>query len=227
MLTKRQRQLLIFIHGQLKEKGYSPSYQEMQEHLNLSSKSGIYRHILCLVERGFIRRIPNKARALEVIKLPDSVTLSAPPKGRQEFRPTIVGSNKPDVVTPDHTIPFLGYIAFDSPLSAMAKERYRMKLPDRLDSEIDYFALEINGLWMTEAGIMDDDVLIFRKTESALNGDIVCAYLDNETVAIRRFRQSGRSIALETAEKDKETQIFKNRQIDIQGKLVFLQRTLE
>lgn len=227
MLTKRQRELLIFIHGELKEKGYSPSYQEMQEHLDLSSKSGIYRHILCLVERGFIRRIPNKARALEVIKLPESVTLSAPPKGRQEFRPTIVGSTKNHVVTEDNTIPFLGYITFDSPLSVIAKEKFRIKLPDRLNSELDYFALEMNGQWMTDAGIMDDDILIFKKTDFALNGDIVCAYLDNETVAIRRYRQSGKSIALETAEKDKETQIFKSRQVDIQGKLVFLQRRFE
>ena len=223
MLTPRQQELLIFIHGQIKEIGYSPSYQEMQNHLGLSSKSGIYRYILSLVERGFIRRIPNKARALEVIKLPSAATISAPPRGRQEFKPSIVGSTKHESVL-DRTIPVYGSIDYDSPSSLIEKETYQIKLPDGIDTNEEYFALEMNGLWMNKAGILKEDLLIFVRTSSATNGDIVCALLDNEVATIRRYRQTGKSIALETAEEDKETQIFKRKQVEILGTLMLLQR---
>lgn len=223
MLTKRQKELLIFIHGYLKENGYSPSYQEMQESLDLSSKSGIARHVQCLVERGFVRRIPNKARALEVIKLPSAATISAPPKGRQEFRPTIVGVPRYEPVV-ETTIPVVGSVGINSPKSIMNREMYRIRLPHGLDEDEDYFVLEMNGDWMHKAGILDEDILIFKRTDIVSNGNIVCATVDNEAVSVRRYRQSGKSIALETVEDVPETQIFKRKQVELQGKMVLLQR---
>lgn len=223
MLTKKQSQLLVFIHGHIKENGYSPSYKDMQVALKLASRSGIHRHLIALVERGFIRKIPNRARALEVVKLPISATISAPPKGRQEFRPSIVGSNKNEV-SQEITLPVFGRIGENSSISVIERSIYKLKLPDGLNEAEEYFGSEIAGQWMSGIGIYDGDMVIFMRTDTYRNGDLVCAIVDNKFVSIKRYRRFGHSIALEGTSENQATQIYKKTRIELQGKVVLLQR---
>ncbi len=222
MLTSKQRELLLFIHQRIKEGGVSPSFDEMKEALDLASKSGIHRLITALEERGFIRRLPHRARALEVLKLPDSVTPSAPPRGRGQFRPSVVGPAGRAANAAD--VPVIGKIAAGVPIEALENEIGRVSLPPELGEASDHFALEVQGDSMIQAGILDGDVVILKKCDTASTGDIVCALVDEEEATLKRLRRRGNSIALEAANPAYETRIFGPDRVRIQGKLVALSR---
>ncbi|MBY0564820.1 MAG: transcriptional repressor LexA [Hyphomonadaceae bacterium] len=218
MLTAKQKELLLYIHERIKESGVSPSFDEMKEALDLASKSGIHRLITALEERGFLRRLPHRARALEVLKLPDSAAPSAPPKGRNAFRPSIVTEGR------SSGVPILGQIAAGVPIEALQHEVGRVSAPEDLLSNGDHFALEVKGDSMIQAGILDGDVVIIRRTETAESGDIVVALIDGEEATLKRLRKRGNSIALEAANPAYETRIFGPDRVRIQGKLVAMIR---
>ncbi len=224
MLTTKQRELLLFIHERIKKDGVSPSFDEMKEALNLASKSGIHRLITALEERGFLKRLANRARALEVLKLPDSVTPSAPPRGRQVFRPSLVGSEATPPPMAGHTIPVLGRIAAGVPIEAIQNEVDRIHPPGHLPEDEDHFALEVKGDSMIDAGILDGDLVILKRTDDANTGDIVVALIDEEEATLKRLRKKGASIALEAANPAFETRIFGPDRVHVQGRLVALVR---
>ena len=219
MLTAKQKELLLYIHERIKETGVSPSFDEMKEALDLASKSGIHRLITALEERGFLRRLPHRARALEVLKLPDSAAPAAPPKGRTTFRPSVVGETRGGV-----GIPILGQIAAGVPIEALQQEVGRVSAPEDLLGSGDHFALEVKGDSMIQAGILDGDVVIIKRTETAESGDIVVALIDSEEATLKRLRKRGNSIALEAANPAYETRIFGPDRVRIQGKLVAMIR---
>lgn len=222
MLTAKQKELLLYIHERIKETGVSPSFDEMKEALDLASKSGIHRLITALEERGFLRRLPHRARALEVLKMPDSAAPAAPPKGRQSFRPSVVGESRS---TGGSTgIPILGQIAAGVPIEAIQQEVGRVQAPDELLGSGDHFALEVKGDSMIQAGILDGDVVIIKRSEAADSGDIVVALVDNEEATLKRLRKRGNSIALEAANPAYETRIFGPDRVRVQGKLVAMIR---
>lgn len=218
MLTAKQKELLLYIHERIKESGVSPSFDEMKEALDLASKSGIHRLITALEERGFLRRLPHRARALEVLKLPDSAAPAAPPKGRGAFRPSVVSEGR------NGGIPILGQIAAGVPIEALQHEVGRVSAPDDLLGSGDHFALEVKGDSMIQAGILDGDVVIIRRSETADSGDIVVALIDGEEATLKRLRKRGNSIALEAANPAYETRIFGPDRVRIQGKLVAMIR---
>lgn len=222
MLTTKQKELLLFIHERIKAEGVSPSFDEMKEALNLASKSGIHRLIVALEERGFIRRLPNRARALEVLKMPDSATPTAPPRGRQTFRPSVVGSATPRMG--DTSIPILGRIAAGVPISAIQHEVDRVTPPAEFADSDTHYALEVKGDSMIEAGILDGDIVILQRTDNANSGDIVVALIDDEEATLKRLRRKGASVALEAANPAYETRIFGPDRVQVQGRLVALVR---
>ncbi len=233
MLTKKQSELLRFIHERLKETGVPPSFDEMKDALDLRSKSGIHRLIMALEERGFIRRLPNRARALEVVKLPEaSVPASAPRVGRfapsvieghlGKIRPTPSGGEASD--NDNVAIPVMGRIAAGTPISAIQNRAATISLPPDLLSTGEHYALEVRGDSMIEAGILDQDTVIIRKQDTAETGDIVVALIDDEEATLKRLRKRGASIALEAANPAYETRIFGPDRVRIQGKLVSLIR---
>jgi repressor LexA len=220
MLTAKQKELLLYIHERIKETGVSPSFDEMKEALDLASKSGIHRLITALEERGFLRRLPHRARALEVLKMPDSAAPAAPPKGRASFRPSVVGEGRSN----SGGIPILGQIAAGVPIEALQNEIGRITPPEDLLGSGDHFALEVKGDSMIQAGILDGDVVLIKKTDVADSGDIVVALIDNEEATLKRLRKRGNSIALEAANPNYETRIFGPDRVQIQGKLVAMIR---
>ncbi len=226
MLTRKQHELLMFIHERIKESGVSPSFDEMKEALDLASKSGIHRLITALEERGFLRRLPHRARALEVIKLPQQATAAAPPKGRAPFKPQLVdGANLvPAAANDSRELPILGKIAAGTPIAAIQQERDRMPVPESILGAGEHFVLEIAGDSMINAGILDGDFVVIKKTDSAVSGDIVVALIDGEEATLKRLRKKGASIALEAANPAYETRIFGPDQVAVQGKLVGLIR---
>jgi repressor LexA len=235
MLTKKQSELLRFIHERLKETGVSPSFDEMKEALFLRSKSGIHRLIIALEERGFIRRLPNRARALEVLRLPDS---SSPPEpGRSKrFAPSVIegnlgrvrawaqGGEEDDAERTTISIPVMGRIAAGTPITALQNRSHTINLPPDMLPPGEYYALEVRGDSMIEAGIFDSDTVVIRKQETAETGDIVVALIDEEEATLKRLRKRGASIALEAANPAYETRIFGPDRVRIQGKLVNLVR---
>lgn len=221
MLTAKQKELLLYIHERIKETGVSPSFDEMKEALDLASKSGIHRLITALEERGFLRRLPHRARALEVLKLPDSAAPAAPPKGRTTFRPSVVSGEGRES---GGGIPILGQIAAGVPIEALQTEIGRVAAPAELLGSGEHFALEVKGDSMIQAGILDGDVVILKRSESADSGDIVVALIDSEEATLKRLRKRGNSIALEAANPAYETRIFGPDRVRIQGKLVALIR---
>ena len=226
MLTKKQRELLLFINDRIKETGVSPSFDEMKEALDLASKSGIHRLITALEERGFLRRLAHRARALEVLKLPESAVPQ--PMGRTPFRPSVVegnGGRKAAMTAPRGVmIPVMGRIAAGTAIDAIEHETHRVAAPDEgLDPDTHY-ALEVQGESMINAGILDGDIVIVKKTDTAVSGDIVVALINDETATLKRFRKKGGSIALEAANPAFGTQIFGPDHVKIQGKLVALVR---
>jgi repressor LexA len=219
MLTAKQKELLLYIHERIKETGVSPSFDEMKEALDLASKSGIHRLITALEERGFLRRLPHRARALEVLKLPDSAAPSAPPKGRGSFRPSVVSEARSN-----GGVPILGQIAAGVPIEALQNEVGRVAAPPEMLGAGEHFALEVKGDSMIQAGILDGDVVILKRTETADSGDIVVALIDAEEATLKRLRKRGNSIALEAANPAYETRIFGPDRVRIQGKLVAMLR---
>ncbi|MFS8038281.1 transcriptional repressor LexA [Xanthobacter sp. AM11] len=234
MLTRKQYDLLRFIHERLKETGVPPSFDEMKEALDLRSKSGIHRLITALEERGFIRRLPNRARALEVVRLPDSVApglASARAAGRG-FSPSVIEGSLGRVrpATEDEegsqtvTVPVMGRIAAGTPISAIQSRSHNLNIPPEMLGSGEHFALEVRGDSMIEAGILDGDTVLIRKCDSADTGDIVVALVDDEEATLKRLRKKGASIALEAANPSYETRIFGPDRVRIQGRLVGLMR---
>jgi repressor LexA len=228
MLTSKQKELLLFIHQRIRENGVSPSFDEMKEALDLASKSGIHRLITALEERGFIRRLAHRARALEVLKLPDSATPAAPAKGRSTFKPAVVSAQPARAVEasfaagPD--IPILGKIAAGVPRQAIETEIGRIGAPSDLLNSGDHFALEVKGDSMINAGILEGDVVILKRTDTAENGAIVVALVDGEEATLKRIRRRGQAVALEAANPAYETRIFGPDRVEVQGRLVALIR---
>ncbi len=234
MLTKKQSELLRFINERLKEDGVPPSFDEMKEALDLRSKSGIHRLIMALEERGFIRRLPNRARALEVLRLPESATPSQGARGGR-FSPSVIegdlGRVRQTQTVPlpgddsgSVSIPVMGRIAAGTPISAIQSRSHTIGMPADMLGQGDHFALEVRGDSMIEAGILDQDVVIIRKQDTAETGDIVVALIDDEEATLKRLRKRGASLALEAANPAYETRIFGPDRIRIQGRLVTLIR---
>ena len=230
MLTKKQHELLMFIHERIKETGVSPSFDEMKEALDLASKSGIHRLITALEERGFIRRLAHRARALEVVKMPEQATAAAPAKGRAPFQPAVIeggGQNRaplPEIANDVRELPLLGKIAAGTPISAIQHERDRLPVPEAILGAGEHYLLEIEGDSMIEAGILDGDTVVIKRTTNANNGEIVVALIEGEEATLKRLRRKGQSIALEPANRAYETRIFGPDQVEVQGKLVGLIR---
>ena len=231
MLTTKQRELLMFIHERIKETGVSPSFDEMKEALDLASKSGIHRLITALEERGFLRRLAHRARALEVIKLPDQATTSAPPRGRQAFVPQVVEGTRPSPETSrpavnDDTreLPLLGKIAAGVPIEAMGQERDRVRVPEAMLGAGEHYLLEIEGDSMINAGILNGDFVVIKKTDTAQSGEIVVALVEGDTATLKRLRKKGASIALEAANPAYKTRIYNADEVQVQGRLVGLMR---
>ena len=226
MLTKKQKNLLIFINKKIRSSGVSPSYEEMKNSLNLKSKSGIHRLISALEERGFIRRLPHKARALEVLKLPETASAN---DIYNSFSPSVIkgGLDENNSTTEDNEIPILGKIAAGSPVEAIQNEISRIPLPVSLNKNDNFFGLKIQGDSMIEAGINDGDTVIIKKADKADNGQIVVALIDDYEAMLKRIRVKGKTVALESANKNYETKIFGPDRVKVQGVLVSLYRNFQ
>ena len=232
MLTRKQHELLMFIHERIKESGVSPSFEEMKEALDLRSKSGIHRLITALEERGFLRRLAHRARALEIVKLPQSTGPGSAGSGRG-FSPSVIEGSlgkvrKLEPVAPANdqvvSIPVMGRIAAGTPISAIQDHTNTVSLPPDMIGAGEHYALEVKGDSMIEAGIFDGDTVILQKCTTANSGEIVVALIDDEEATLKRLRRKGDSIALEAANPAYETRIFGPDRIDIQGRLVSLLR---
>jgi repressor LexA len=231
MLTRKQHELLMFIHERLKEAGVPPSFDEMKEALDLRSKSGIHRLITALEERGFIRRLPHRARALEILKLPESMSpsLSSATRG---FSPSVIegslGRARPPAAGNDDSraavIPVMGRIAAGVPIEAIQDHTHNIAVPPEMLGKGDHYALEVKGDSMIEAGILDGDTVVLQRCDTAGNGEIVVALVDDEEATLKRLRRKGQSVALEAANSAYETRIFGPDRVRIQGKLVGLIR---
>lgn len=236
MLTRKQHELLLFIHERLKETGIPPSFDEMKDALDLASKSGIHRLITALEERGFIRRLANRARALEVLRLPDSIApgLNAQRKfspsviegslGRNVAPPRPQASNADIVAASMISIPVMGRIAAGVPIAAIQNQTHMLNLPPDMIGSGEHYALEVKGDSMIEAGIFDGDTVVIKRGDTANPGEIVVALVDDEEATLKRFRRKGASIALEAANPAYETRIFGPDRVQVQGKLVGLIR---
>ncbi|WGM38789.1 transcriptional repressor LexA [Caulobacter sp. NIBR1757] len=229
MLTRKQHELLMFIHERIKESGVSPSFDEMKDALDLASKSGIHRLITALEERGFLRRLAHRARALEVVKLPQQATTSAPAGGRQTFKPQVVEGSRAAMSAPEpandvRELSVLGRIAAGVPIDAIQHERSTLQVPEAMLGAGEHYVLEVDGDSMIEAGILDGDYVVIRRTDQATSGEIVVALVEGETATLKRLRRKGASIALEAANPKYQTQIYGPDQVAVQGKLVGLIR---
>ncbi|WP_319531711.1 transcriptional repressor LexA [uncultured Cohaesibacter sp.] len=234
MLTRKQHELLMFINERIKESGVPPSFDEMKMALDLRSKSGIHRLITALEERGFIRRLPNRARALEILKLPEAnlPTMSVAGRG---FSPSVVEGGlgkkpsrptEPDVQDDSSSVsvPVMGRIAAGVPISAIQHQSHTISVPMEMLRGGEHFALEVRGDSMIEAGILDGDTVVIKKSDDAVSGDIVVALVDDEEATLKRLRKKGASVALEAANPAYETRIFGPDRVRVQGKLVGLLR---
>ncbi|MEM9013525.1 MAG: transcriptional repressor LexA [Pseudomonadota bacterium] len=231
MLTKKQHDLLIFINDRISETGVSPSFDEMKQALELRSKSGIHRLITALEERGFIRRLPHRARALEVLRLPDDSSANARPSERN-FDPKVVEghftrASRRETSAAEHNLidlPVLGRIAAGTPIEAIQHEVDRFAAPSAFLGNGDHYILEVQGESMIEAGIHDGDYAIIQRGDDATSGDIVVALVDDEEATLKRLRKKGASVALEAANPAFETRIYGPDRVAVQGKLVGLMR---
>ena len=224
MLTKKQKNLLLFINKKLRSSGVSPSYEEMKISLNLKSKSGIHRLISALEERGFIRRLAHKARALEVLKLPETASAN---DIYNSFSPSVIKGgldNNEDTKENNDDIPVLGKIAAGTPVEAIQNEVSRIPLPANIEKNGEFFGLKVQGDSMIEAGINEGDTVIVKKTDTADNGKIVVALIDNHEAMLKRIRRKGKTVALESANRNYETKIFGPDRVKVQGVLVSLYR---
>ena len=231
MLTRKQHELLLFIHDHLNSHGVSPSFDEMKEALGLKSKSGIHRLITGLEERQFIRRLPHRARAIEVIRLPDNlnqpqasnVTAFAPNVIRGHFSSGLTG-HAPSNDSEALQLPIYGRIAAGTPIEALRDHSTYVDVPSAMLGSGEHYALEVEGDSMVDAGILEGDTVVIERTESADNGAIVVALIDEEEATLKRLRRKGSAIALEPANKNYETRIFPPERVRIQGRLVGLIR---
>ena len=231
MLTLKQKELLMFIHERLKETGVPPSFDEMKVALDLKSKSGIHRLITALEERGFVRRLPHRARAMEIIKLPESMPQGVAARSRG-FSPSVIeGSlgrlpqmHEGEVAPQSVAVPVMGRIAAGVPIEAIQTRLSTIEVSPKILSKGEHYALEVNGDSMIDAGILDGDTIIVRKCEEASNGEIVVALVDEEEATLKRLRRRGDSIALEAANPAYETKIFGPDRVRVQGRLVGLMR---
>ena len=224
MLTKKQKNLLLFLNKKLRNSGVSPSYEEMKQSLNLKSKSGIHRLISALEERGFIKRLAHKARALEVIKLPETASAN---DIYNSFSPSVIkgGLDEENLNNSnDKEIPVLGKIAAGTPVEAIQNEVARIPLPANIEKNGEFFGLKVQGDSMIEAGINDGDTVIVKKADTADNGKIVVALIDDHEAMLKRIRRKGKTIALESANRNYETKIFGPDRVKVQGVLVSLYR---
>ncbi|MBI5119966.1 MAG: transcriptional repressor LexA [Rhodospirillales bacterium] len=243
MLTKKQYELLMFIEKRLKDSGVSPSFDEMKEALGLKSKSGIHRLITGLEERGFLNRLPHRARALEVTRLPENIQDSRSPDPRSaqpRFTPQLVRSQAQaqppapsraplpgrvvQIESPSAQIPLWGKIAAGTPIEAMRDHSTTVDVPMSMLGSGEHYALTIDGDSMVDAGIMDGDTVLIRRCDTAENGTIVVALVDENEVTLKRLRRKGASIALEPANVKYETRIFGPDRVKVQGRLVGLMR---
>ncbi len=227
MLTKKQKNLLLFINKKLRSTGVSPSYEEMKESLNLKSKSGIHRLISALEERGFIKRLAHKARALEVIKLPETASAN---DIYNSFSPSVIkgGLDEENFNNSNDTeIPVLGKIAAGTPVEAIQNEVSRIPLPANIEKDGEFFGLKVQGDSMIEAGINDGDTVIVKKADTADNGKIVVALIDDHEAMLKRIRRKGKTVALESANRNYETKIFGPDRVKVQGILVSLYRNFQ
>ena len=231
MLTRKQYELLRFISERLKESGVPPSFDEMKDALDLRSKSGIHRLITALEERGFIRRLPNRARAIEVIKLPE-LSGGGAGNGRRGFTPSVIegtlgnvrsASSENDGERPV-SVPVMGRIAAGTPIEALQTRSHTISVPPDMLGSGEHYALEVRGDSMVDAGILDGDMALIQRNESAETGDIVVALIDEEEATLKRFRRRGASIALEPANTSYEVRILPPNRVRIQGKLIGLYR---
>lgn len=232
MLTKKQLDLLEFIQKRVKSDGVPPSFDEMKEALDLRSKSGIHRLITALEERGFIRRLAHRARAIEIVKLPESLG-GAPTTG---FQPRVIQGSRPAAPPPATAqavsgllsveLPLMGRIAAGVPIEAIADKAFNVAVPgNMLSGAGDHYALEVKGDSMIDAGINDGDVVVIRETNTAENGDIVVALIEDHEATLKRFMRKGNAIALEAANPAYETRVFPEDKVKVQGRLVGLIRT--
>ena len=239
MLTRKQYELLRFINERLKEAGVPPSFDEMKDALDLRSKSGIHRLITALEERGFIRRLPNRARAIEVIKMPELGAGGG--NGRRGFTPSVIegnlgrvrpaasssavsGGGSEDDASRSVSVPVMGRIAAGTPIEALQTRSHTISVPPDMLGSGEHYALEVRGDSMVDAGILDGDMALIQRNESAETGDIVVALIDEEEATLKRFRRRGASIALEPANTSYEVRILPPNRVKIQGKLIGLYR---
>jgi len=223
MLTKKQKNLLLFINKKIRSTGISPSYEEMKNSLNLKSKSGIHRLISALQERGFIKRLAHKARALEVLKLPETASAN---DIYNSFSPSVIkgGLDTENEKQNLNNVPVLGQIAAGTPIEAIQNEVGRVAIPEELSKNGEHFGLKVSGDSMIEAGINDGDTVIIRKASTANNGQIVVALIDDQEAMLKRIRKKGKIVALESANKRYETKIFGPDRVKVQGILISLYR---
>lgn len=231
MLTRKQLDLLEFIHDRMKRDGVPPSFDEMKDALDLRSKSGIHRLITALEERGFIRRLAHRARAIEIVKLPESLAKTLQPTG---FTPHVIQGSAtgrpPAAQNVERSnaldVPVMGQIAAGTPIEAISHKTSSVAVPgNMLQSKGLHYALEVKGDSMIEAGINNGDVVVIREQPDANNGDIVVALVDDQEATLKRLRKRGNAIALEAANPAYETRVYRDDQVRIQGLLVGLIRT--
>lgn len=225
MLTKKQRELLILIHERMAEGDVAPSFEEMKEALGLKSKSGIHRLISGLVERGYLERLPHRARALQVKKLPEGYSPAANDQTQTASRHRSMVSVQAAAASYFEPVPLYGRIAAGTPIEAIRDEGQTVEIPPHLLAGGEHYALEVDGDSMVEAGINDHDIVIIRKADTAENGTIVVALVDDSEVTLKRFRRSGNKIILEPENRNYEPQVFEPERVKIQGRLVSLYRT--
>ncbi len=240
MLTKKQYDLLMFIHKRVKKDGVSPSFDEMKAALDLRSKSGIHRLITALEERGFIRRLAHRARAIEILRLPENVDGTA---SRGGFRPSVIegdlslksppkdaisamGGQTVDATADSQSVPLIGRIAAGIPIEALETGAMQIGVPSMMMSSAgDHYALEVKGDSMIDAGIHEGDIVVVKRQTSAENGDIIVALIDDHEATLKRLRRKGGAIALEAANPAYGTRLYRSDQVKIQGKMVGLIRT--
>ncbi len=230
MLTRKQHELLLFIHERLGQGGVSPSFDEMKDALNLKSKSGIHRLITGLEERGFIRRLPHRARALEVLRLPEGLETARARPPRAKFQPNVIkgdfsfAGREANPASETVQLPLYGRIAAGTPIEALRDSSAFVDIPATMLGMGDHYALEVAGDSMVEAGILDHDTVIIQRCDSADNGSIVVALVDDAEVTLKRLRRKGNTVALEPANAAYETRIFGADRVRVQGRLVGLVR---
>lgn len=235
MLTQKQRDLLVFIHERLESGGVAPSFDEMKDHLGLASKSGIHRLITGLVERGFLERLPNRARALNVVKLPDgyksgkeATTAENPPKNNNVAQFKRPASGGMAALGKDvQSIPLYGKIAAGTAIEAIRHEGNNIDIPASMLGASEYYALTVEGDSMINAGIHDSDIVVIERTSNVRDGDIVVALVDGEEVTLKRIKKEGHMIALIPENPDYEIRFVEANRVEIQGKLASLMRTYQ